>query len=99
MSVAPKSTVWLQKEFRPRTEFETVKLMLPPSISLNWPSHCDMATPAKLDPVELSCGPDAEAGPAVSRIVPNMPATLARVSAMSALIARRRANHPNLPWT
>ena len=35
MSVAPKSTVWLQKEFMPRTEFETVKLMLPPSSSLN----------------------------------------------------------------
>ena len=54
MSEAPKSTWFWAKEFNPKTDEVTWKLMLKPSRALACPTHWSMATPAKLEPCDWS---------------------------------------------
>src|SRR5580692_9759391 len=90
MSVAPTSTVWLHpKSFIPTTELVTVKLTFPPYTSLKFPSHCVIATPAKLDPVAVSRGRLAELGTAVAA-APMRPAEPPRVTAATRPTNQRR---------
>ena len=56
MSEAAKSTWFWAKLLRPKTDEETCQLMLSPYRVPAWPTHCWMATPAKLDPVDCSDG-------------------------------------------
>src|SRR5271165_623083 len=56
MSEAPKSTWLVAKLLSPMTEEVTCQLMLSPNSVLDWPTHCWIATLAKLDPVDCSDG-------------------------------------------
>ena len=54
MSEAAKSTWFWAKLSSPSTEEDTCQLMFSPYSVAAWPTHCWMATPAKLDPVDLN---------------------------------------------
>ncbi len=56
MSEAAKSIWFWPKLLRPMTEDDTCQLMLSPYSVDDWPTHCWMATLAKLEPVDCIDG-------------------------------------------
>src|SRR5450759_287336 len=89
MSAAAKSTCLAVKLLRPMTDEVTCQLMFRPYNVLAWPTHCWMATLAKLEPVDWRDGL-APAGVIPQSWVEPPSTTKAMIAAMIDAGRRRR---------